>query len=181
MSISAVLTGVAIDTLVPILAKSGVPLLISAIKSKSPLAGRVIEKIAEALGVPPTAEAIVERFDAAPDATTAAIKQVEVDNSQMWQTIAETSGHVNKTMRAEYGEQPLLIQRLWRPVFAYVYTAVFGGLCGSIITLIWRGDVVTINSLIGVSGLLITLMGMGAAVLGVYTYQRSQEKIEGVD
>lgn len=181
MSLTAVLTGVAIDVLVPILAKSGVPMLIEAIRSKSPLAALVIEKIAAALGVPPTPEAIAERYEVDPTGTAAVIKTVEAADPEMWRAIAEASRHVNETMRAEYGDKPLLLQRLWRPIFGFTFTFAFGGLMIAVVATILRGDVMTLNSLVGVSALLMSVMAMGAAVLGVYVWQRTQEKIDGSD
>lgn len=71
--------------LLQILIQVGAPILAGVIKDKSPLAGKVIDAVGSALGVPPTEDAIAEKYAADPAGTAETIQRVESD--EFWQMI----------------------------------------------------------------------------------------------
>lgn len=68
--------------------------------------------------------------------------------------------------------------RQWtRPAFGAVFVLFFSGLALTILVMLWSGAV----RISEVSDIIITMLGMGGLVLGVYTAGRSVEKWRGVE
>ena len=69
-----------------------------------------------------------------------------------------------------------LAQR-WRPIFALAFTACFVMIAVTVCRGIWIGQLAGVEA---VTGLLITMLAAGCAVLGVQIWQRSEEKKAGM-
>lgn len=65
----------------------------------------------------------------------------------------------------------------WRPVFAWAFIGFFVVTGITVLAMLWLG----MEKLDAASGILITMLGMGGAVTGVYTAGRTYEKRHGKD
>lgn len=163
-----------------IAARVGAPLVAKMLRDNvggmaGEIAGSVVEQVAGQLGVAPTEDAVTAAYRQSPEAFGAALRQVEEDNAEHW---AAMVAQVNETMRAEQTSSSLL-QRIWRPVFGLVFSLSFAGTILTLMRAIWTSDVAAINAFASMAGFLIFAFSTGAAVLGVYVWQRSAEKKEG--
>ena len=86
----------------------------------------------------------------------------------------------------ERGSQPTIQQdaktegwlaQRWRPIFALAFTACFVMIAVTVCRGIWIGQLAGVEA---VTGLLITMLAAGCAVLGVQIWQRSEEKKAGM-
>ena len=164
--------------LTDILIQVGAPILKSTIEQQiggigGKLAGSVIDGLASQLSVPPTEEAIVERFEREPAQTTQIIHQVEADMARI----------VEAQSRAMMGYQSILMEdiksegilsRLWRPLFAIVFTVTFGMVGVTFCWLMWTRQLSTITQLSEVASFLTFYFIAGCAVLGVQVFQAAK-------
>lgn len=91
--------------------------------------------------------------------------------------INEINKTTNETIRQEMIAESLLT-RIWRPVFGIVYSLSFLLFFSSFIFAIVSDNIYIINMIAECSGIIISLFGMGASILGVYVWKRSDEKIK---
>ena len=70
-----------------------------------------------------------------------------------------------------------IIKSSWRPVFSWAFIGFFVATGVTILAMLWMG----ITELSVASGVLITMLGMGGGVTGVYAVGRSYEKRHGQD
>ncbi|MEI2384028.1 3TM-type holin [Breoghania sp. JC706] len=103
-----------------------------------------------------------------------AIRQVEIDRREDW---AAMLGQVNQTMRAEQKAKDTLT-RIWRPLFGIEFGLVYSALGAAFVYAIAYAES-PINAVGQIGGYVTTYLGFGASVLGVYVWQRSQEKRNG--
>ncbi|MBB5754336.1 3TM-type holin [Prosthecomicrobium pneumaticum] len=169
--------------LAPLLVELGAPLLAGILRAKGGTgAARVVEAVGAALGTGPAPDAIAERIRAAPDAAAAQVRTLETDRAAEWaelfRAVAAATEATAETMRSEAASASLL-QRIWRPVFGLVYAAAFGAMALALVVKILAGAVETLGVLADVGGLLLGFYGMGASVLGVYVWRRTDEKRSG--
>ncbi len=69
------------------------------------------------------------------------------------------------------------MKKIWRPAFAAVFIAFYAATAATILTLLILEE----TTLADASSVLVTMLGMGATVIGVYTAGRSHEKRHGKD
>ena len=84
---------------------------------------------------------------------------------------------VNQTMRAEQNAEDTLT-RTWRPIFGIESGLVYSALGAAFVYAI-APSTSPINAVGQIGGYLSNYLGFGASVLGVYVWQRSQEKRNG--
>lgn len=67
------------------------------------------------------------------------------------------------------------VKSTWRPVFAWAFIGFFVATGVTVLAMLWLG----MTELSVASGVLITMLGMGGGVTGVYAAGRSWEKRHG--
>lgn len=163
---------------------AGAPVLKSVIENSiggiaGKLAGAAIDALAEALHTDPTPEAIVDRIEREP-AAAETVRQVEQVFRDDLARIAEAQRDVmvgyQQVLRQDAQSEGWLAQR-WRPIFAIAFTFCFVMIAVTVCRGIWIGQLQGVEA---VTGLLITMLAAGCAVLGVQIWQRSEEKKAGV-
>lgn len=174
----APIVAAAAATLLPVLVEAGTGLLAGIVRSKSPAAAVVVEKIGAALGTAATPEAIAEAHQADPAGVEATVRQVEREEADMWRALAAMAAEIHTTMRAEMTATEWL-QRIWRPVYALELTAECFMLAATMVALLVAGDRLAIAAIADLSGLGITYLGARLGVLGVYVDARKREKLAG--
>ena len=109
-----------------------------------------------------------------------AIRQVEQVFRDDLARIAEAQRDVmvgyQAVLQQDAQSEGWLAQR-WRPIFAIAFTFCFVMIAVTVCRGIWIGQLQGVEA---VTGLLITMLAAGCAVLGVQIWQRSEEKKAGV-
>lgn len=119
----SILAGAA-GALIPVLAKSGAGILADVVRSKSPAAATVVERVGAALGEPAaTPERIAARYEADPDGVAATIRAVEAEDPEKWRTIAGADKIRGETFGREHEEG--LFAWAWRPGWMYLLGALW--------------------------------------------------------
>ncbi|KKB80774.1 hypothetical protein VW35_00750 [Devosia soli] len=169
------------------LIRAGAPVLKSVVEQQiggvgGKIAGAAIDSLAEALGTEATGEAIAEKIDADPSSAVV-VQRVEQQFVQDMARIAEA----NRDAMVSYHQvlmldanQEGILSKLWRPLFAIVFTVMFGMVGVTICWLMWTRQLGTLQQLGEVTTFLTFMFIAGCAVLGVQIYQRSEEKKAGV-
>jgi hypothetical protein len=132
--------------------------------------------LADALGVPATPEAVAGAAEKTPDA----VRAVEVDRAIELRAAIEKAQTeqikiVNETMLAEMKSEDW-ITRLWRPAFGFCFCLVWtvhGLAIGHALFLRQYDVIARIPDLT-------VFYGVAGAVVGVYAWRRSDEKLAGV-
>jgi hypothetical protein len=154
----------------------GAPLLGTSLGG--PLGGAAGGILAEVLGVPATTPAAVQT--ALPTAEPAKLAEAEARWIEVIRSEAETQrtaiSETQQTIRAELASTDV-VQRWWRPAYAFELTFECAALWLVIIHEFWTGDLQTINALVGASTLLVAYWGFRFGVLGVYISARTREKV----
>lgn len=157
---------------------AGAPVLKSVVENAiggigGKLAGAAIDALAEALSTDPTPEAIVRQIESDP-AATAKVQQVEQVFREDLARIAEAQRDVmvgyQAVLRQDAQAEGWLASR-WRPLFAVAFTLVFVLIAVTVCRGIWIGQLQGVEA---VTGLLITMLAAGCAVLGVQIWQREK-------
>lgn len=147
------------------------------------LGDAAIDALAEALGTTADPDAINNAINADPATTTPIVQNVEAEVSSNMARIAEANQQVmigyQQILLADQKAEGWLAQR-WRPIFALIFSLCFLAVVVTICHLVWDKDVGVITAASDLGGLLIAMFTVGAAVLGVYVWQRSEEKKAGV-
>ncbi|ABD87388.1 3TM-type holin [Rhodopseudomonas palustris] len=155
---------------------AGAPLLGTALGG--PLGGAAGNILAQALGsAAPTPAAVQAALPAADpqklaEAEAQWIETIRAEAETQRTAISETQA----TIRAEIGSDDV-VQRWWRPAYAWELTLECAALWAVLIHEFWTGDVATINALVGATALLVTYWGFRFGVLGVYIGGRTREKV----
>jgi hypothetical protein len=153
----------------------GAPLLGSALAG--PLGNAAGQILAEALGMP--AAQAPEVGAALPNASPLAIAEAENRWVEVVRAEAETQraaiAETQQTIRAEIAADDV-VQRWWRPIYAFELTLECAALWSVFIRDFWMGEFRTINALVGATALLVAYWGFRFGVLGVYVSGRSREK-----
>jgi len=167
------------------LLQAGAPVLKSVVEKSiggigGMLAGAAIDALAEALHSDPTPEAVTRAIEADPVAAAPAVRAVEQQFTDEIARIAEANRDVmvgyQQGLLADAKTEGWLAQR-WRPIFALAFTFCFVLIAVTVCRGIWIGQLQGVEA---VTGLLITMLAAGCAVLGVQIWQRSEEKKAGV-
>jgi hypothetical protein len=147
-------------------------------------------KVAEALGVSATPEAVSEAIEqgsqiaptqlqnqlqaAETEATAKYNAMVEIAKAQA--EVAKTQvEQVNETIRAEVATGDGRLGK-WRAWHAWELTVECPFLMGTILWIVVTGNSVAINGLMNLSGLIMTYLGARFGVLGVHVWQGSNER-----
>jgi len=154
----------------------GAPMLGTALGG--PLGGAAGGLLAQALGSPAPTPASVQAT--LPAADPAKLAEAEAQWVEMIRAEAETQrtaiAETQATIRAEIASDDV-VQRWWRPAYAWELTLECAALWAVLIHEFWTGDVATINALIGATALLVSYWGFRFGVLGVYVGGRTREKV----
>lgn len=165
------------------LLEAGAPVLKSVVQKSlggagGMLAGAAIDALA--LKTDPTPEAVTQAIERDPVGSAPAVREVEQQFTDEVARIAEANRDVmvgyQQVLLADAKTEGWLAQR-WRPIFALAFTFVFIMVAVTICRGIWIGQLAGVEA---VTGLLITMLAAGCAVLGVQIWQRSEEKKAGV-
>lgn len=106
--------------LLPKLTEAGTGLLADLVRRRSPAAAIVIERLGAALGVAPTPEAIVERYDAEPTATAAVMRKVEDSRTpEEWRALEQAEANRAKLLERE-DERETWFSWGWRPAMSWL-------------------------------------------------------------
>lgn len=158
----------------------GAPVLGAALGG--PLGGAAGAILAEALGGAPANpndlhDAINPPSASVPDATFAQAEEKWIDllraQAEEARVVFEQS---HETIRREMASGDVL-QRWWRPIYAFELTLECALLWSAIVRGLWLGDVTAINAMIGATALLVAYWAFRFGVLGVYVHGRTQEKL----
>lgn len=170
----------------------GLPILGTALLG--PLGGTAAGLIAKALGLTDVTPAAIDTALSGDSAI--AIQKLQTAQAEyvaMVQAEATVAGvqlkEVGDTIRSELqavtqlgggmGKFLTFLQVSWRPIFAYETIAECTGLAVIAAHEIWTGDFQTLNAMMQFSGFLQFYFGLKFAMLGVYSWGRTREKIEG--
>ena len=168
----------------PALTKAGAPILKSLLENAiggigGKIAGAAVDALAEALGTDATPDAVADYIETHPSEATPVVQQVE---TQMVKTldigVGDLSGYL-EVLKADQQSEGIL-SRIWRPLFAVMYTFLFAMQIVTVCWLMWTrqwgtlqelGDIVTFLTFMNVAAL---------AVLGIQVWKRTEEKKSGV-
>lgn len=158
----------------------GAPMLGTALGG--PLGGMAGKILADALGAPAATPSVVNAV--LPAADPAKVAEAEMRWIEMIRAEAETQraaiAETQQTIRAEQASNDV-VQRWWRPIYAFELTLECAALWGVLVYEFWTGDLQTINALVNATALLITYWGFRFGVLGVYVSGRTREKLCGLN
>jgi len=154
----------------------GAPMLGTALGG--PLGGAAGQILATVLGAAASTPGAVQT--ALPGAAPARLAEAEERWIAAIRAEAEAQrtaiSETQQTIRAEIASDDL-VQRWWRPVYAFELTLECAALWTVLVHEFWTGDVATINAMIGASALFVTYWGFRFGVLGVYISGRTREKV----
>lgn len=138
-----------------------------------------LEALGSALGADPTPEAITSAIEADPQRAGQIVQQIERNFAEEMQIIGADMADYREVLRGDQ-KAPGLLARIWRPIFALIYGAVYFMFGLTICRAIWISDVHMITTIATIGAFLGFFFSAGAAVLGVYVWGRSGEKKAGV-
>jgi hypothetical protein len=142
------------------------------------LAGAVVDELASSLGVAPTEEAVAEAIERDPDGASAVIERVETDMARIAEAGRDALVSYHGVLLEDAKAEGWLASR-WRPIFAMVYSLCFLMLSTTLCRALWTAEVNALTAFATLTGFLIFFYSTGAAVLGVYVWKRSDEKVAG--
>lgn len=173
-----------IGSLGPALIKVGAPLLKGLIETAvggigGRVAGAAIDALAESLGTDSSPDAIAKQIEANPSTAAPIVQDLE---TQLVKTMdigtGDLTGYLNILREDQKSEG--LLTRLWRPLFATIYTFLFAVQVVTICWLLWTRQLGTLNEL-GEITTFLTFMNVAAlAVLGIQIWKRTEEKKLGI-
>lgn len=165
--------------LLTIATKVGAPILKNILKEKAGSVGgkvaeKVVEEIAEKMGVG-TAEELVEKYRAEPQVVERIIRETEYDLVELTKVQLEGFKEQTSLFAGDRDHKSLFVSS-WRPAVGYVFAAnmLIYALCFAY--MIFMGAVDTINALASLSGMIISIFTVHAAVTGTYVWGRTLEK-----
>lgn len=174
------------------LAGLGLPLLGTALLG--PMGGAAGGLLAKALGLGDgaTPAQVGDALANADAITIQRLKSAEAQYVAMVEAEAKVAGvqvaAVGETMRSEYaaavavggwvGKTILIMQLSWRPAFAWQALIQTAGIGVVLFHEVWSGDFATLKALAELEPFLRWYLGLQFALLGVYSWGRTKEKIE---
>lgn len=169
----------------PALIKVGAPVLKGIIENAvggigGKIAGAAIDALAESLGTEKTPDAVATAIEEDPVTSAPIVQQVEAQTVKTLDVgVGDLSGYLALLREDQKSEG--LLSRIWRPLFAVIYTAVLMPI--QVVTacwLLWTRQLGTLSEL-GEITTFLTFMNVAAlAVLGIQIWKRSEEKKAGV-
>lgn len=143
------------------------------------LADAALKSLGDAFGVEPTPEAIGTAIERDPTGAPAVVQAVE---AELVSATSVGAGDLTSyiALLTEDSKHEGILSRLWRPLFAIVFTIVYAVVVGTICYLMLNRELSTLNQLTEVTGFLTFAFVAGCAVLGVQIWQKSEEKKQGV-
>ncbi len=150
--------------LVSIFIKAGAPILADLVKGQSPVAGKIVETIAEQLGVPATPEAIVAAHMGGPETTEAVIRKVEADSPEYWAYLANADKS-RAGIFAQEAAEPWFAWA-WRPFWMWMLAGlwVLTALC-----IMLRLPTIDLATLLGLTGIFAGLYMGGHAAQDIFS------------
>lgn len=142
------------------------------------LAGAVVGELASSFGVEPTEEAIADAIEKNPEEATTIIQNMEADASRIAEAASNAAISYHQVLMKDASTEGWLASR-WRPIFAVVYSLCYLIMAITICRAVWMNHMSAITGLAALAGFLIFFYSTGAAVLGVYVWKRSDEKMNG--
>lgn len=168
----------------PALAKAGAPILKGLLENAiggigGKIAGAAVDALAEALGTKNDPDAVADEIENNPATATPIVQQVE---SQMVRTLdigtGDLSGYL-EVLKADQQSEGIL-SRIWRPLFAVIYTFLFAIQVVTICWLLWTRQLGTLNELGEITTFLSFMNVAALGVLGIQIWKRTEEKKSGV-
>jgi len=166
-----------------VLLQAGAPILKGVVENAvggigGKMAGAVIEQLAAELGTKAEPDAIAEAIAKDPVRSAVVVQNVE---AQFIKTMDIGVGDLGRYIGLLESDQKQegIISRLWRPLFALVFTLSFGMDVVTACWLMWTRQLGTLTQLGELTTFLTFLFVAGCAVLGVQIWQRSEEKKTG--
>lgn len=143
------------------------------------LADAALKSLADVFGTEPDPIAIGDAIERDPIGAPSKVQMVE---AELRSTIDIGAGDLTNYLALLQADQRHegLLTRIWRPLFAIVFTVVYATVIGTICFLMINRDLGTLNNLGEVTGFLTFAFVAGCAVLGVQVWQRTEEKKQGV-
>lgn len=159
---------------------AGAPVLKSIIENSvggigGKIAGGVIDEVAKQLGTPPTEEAIVKQFELDPVKSTQIIQSVDQDMARIVESSTQAMLGYQSVLLEDIKSEGIL-SRLWRPLFAIVFTLCYAVVIVTICWLMWTRQLGTLTNLTDVTGFMTFAFIAGCAVLGVQIWQRDKKE-----
>lgn len=143
------------------------------------IADSVLKSLAESLGTQPTPEAIGQAIERDPIGSTQVVQRLE---AEVTQSLDISTGDMTKYLAliSEDSKNEGLLTRLWRPLFAIVYTFLFAVQVITVCWLLWTRQLGTLNELGEITTFLSFMNVAALGVLGVQIWKRTEEKKLGV-
>lgn len=144
------------------------------------IAGAAIDALAESLGVPGSsleekAESVVKKIDADPTGTATTVRRTEEEFVSSVQIGVESLKEYHALLMVDAKSEGL-ISRIWRPLFALVFTFCYAVVVITICWLLWTRQLATLTNLNDVTGFMTFAFIAGCAVLGIQVWKRTEEK-----
>lgn len=103
-----------------VLVKVGAPILADVVKRNvGPGAGKVVEKLGEALGVPATPEAVTTAIELSPEASAPIVRDVEAADPDYWQFMARADDNRAALLEREDARESFFSWG-WRPAMCWL-------------------------------------------------------------
>lgn len=154
------------------LVKVGAPILADVVKKNvGPGAGKVVEKLGEALGVEPTAEAVTEAIERFPEASALPVREVEAADPEYWQFMARADDNRAALLEREDAREGFFSWG-WRPAMCWLLIGLWA----------WNGMLLPVanaalgaaipsmpwEQLVAFSGLWLAIYGGGNTIKSVW-------------
>lgn len=165
------------------LLKAGAPVLKGLVENavgggiKGKIAGGIIDALGEAFGSKDP-DVIAGKIESDPGAAVV-VRDME---ASVIHTMEISAGDLTAYIGVLRDDQKAegILSRLWRPLFAIVFTACFGVQVITVCWLLWTRQLGTLKELSDIVTFLSFLDVAGAAVLGVQIWKKTEEKTAGV-
>jgi Holin of 3TMs, for gene-transfer release len=144
-------------------------------KHRGSKVARAAVEIAQAVTGAPTPDAAVEALKANPGALAEYQSKMEALALEEYKAESDRLTTINETMRVEATSSDPYVRRM-RPTFGYAVLLQITGLVGVIGYLLVTNPLQAVSAIGAVTPFATSIFTVELSVLGVYVYQRSQEK-----
>lgn len=144
------------------------------------IAGGIVDQLATQLGVSlsgsqeEVGERIAHKIDTDP-AAAVVVQQVEQDLARTIEAATPAMLGYQDVLRTDAQSEGIL-SRLWRPLFAIVFTVVYALTIVTVLWLLWTRQSTSIGNFDQISGFLTFAFLAGCAVLGVQVWRQTDPK-----